>query len=173
LDFVVCTEEPALYVNEGGCFRIPPGCRPSRLSALSNVLLAFAFVRPLFLSRLDSVFAFVRLSLSSFCLVILSRRFSVSLFWIRFCLRQAVVFISFYLVAMSSLRLHRRCCPRHPCCLAVRPYVPRTQSTENPTRILKGNPTRIPALDRKPGRGRGGEGGGAYSTRTCLGGGRG
>jgi hypothetical protein len=69
-----------------------------------------------------------------------SRRFS------RFCRK----FISFCLVVMSSLRLHRRrSC--HLCCLAVRPYVPPTHHTENPRRI----PTTTSI-----GGGRGGRGGG-------------
>jgi hypothetical protein len=82
-----CTEEPALYFNEG----VASGSRRvlfDRLafSALSNVLLAFAFVRPLssshFILSLLISFCLVVLSrrfVSSFCLVVLSRRFSVSL----------------------------------------------------------------------------------------------
>jgi hypothetical protein len=88
-----CPEEPALYFNEG----VASGSRRvlfDRLafSASSNVLLAFAFVRPLssshFVSSLLVSFCLVALSrhfVLSFCLVALSRRFVSS-----FCLVASV-----------------------------------------------------------------------------------
>ena len=79
----------------------------------------------------------------------------ISSFSIRFCLRQAVVFISFCLVAMPSLRLHRHR-PRHPCCQTICPAHP-----------LYRKPHENPGTGQRTGEG------GTYGTRTCLEGGGG
>jgi hypothetical protein len=95
LDFVVCREEPALYFNEGGqCFPIPPGSFGlSRLSALSNVLFAFAFVGPLSCLRQAVVFVSFCLLALSHCLPTLGRCFA--------CVRP-LSFCCFYFVQLES-----------------------------------------------------------------------